>query len=137
MPVNHGAEHTHQLIVYELGRRWVDALRARAHGTGTQIRHCAGSEDTLEVLQKAPVSTLLIELGHDPLSSLDLLERASWCTRDVAIIAVARADQHHLELITRELGAIAFLREPVTGIELSTTVASIAESQWNRFQKYG
>src|SRR5262245_8363353 len=110
---DHALEH--MIIVHELGRRWVDALRGHPTTSRIRIRHSASVVDTLAMTSTAHRMTLLVDLGHDPLESLDLLERVGRGCQEVVMIVVARSEQDHLELAARELGAIAFLREPISG----------------------
>jgi DNA-binding NtrC family response regulator len=122
-------EPPHPLILHEMGRRWFDALRGHATRSRVQIRHSAGIHDTLAVVCSERRSTLLIELGRQALESLDLLERVSGFSNEVVSIVVASSDQADLEVPARELGASAFLREPLTGTELARTVTSIVQLQ--------
>jgi DNA-binding response OmpR family regulator len=89
------------------------------------------------MVRAAPGSTLVIELGKQPLNSLDIVERVRSFSQGTAIIVVARSDQGYLEMPARELGAIAFVREPLTGSELARTVRSILGLQLKWAEKTG
>jgi FixJ family two-component response regulator len=121
----------HPLIIHELGRRWIDALRSHTMRLRIQVRHSAGVQDTLRIARAARRGTLVVELGQDPLASLDLLERVAGLSLEIATLVVARSDQDYLEVPAREMGAIAFLKEPLTGSELARIVSSIVRLQLN------
>jgi DNA-binding response OmpR family regulator len=120
----------HVLVVHEpAGRRWFDALRGLAAQFQSRIRHTVAIADTLSSVRAEKRCTILIDIGRNPLESLDVLEQACRLGPDVVAIVVAQSDQADLELCSRELGACAYLVEPLTGPELAEVVGSIMRLQ--------
>jgi DNA-binding response OmpR family regulator len=125
-------ERQHVLAVHESGRRWADILRGGVLGSQIQVRHSVGVRDTLAVVRAESRCTLVLELGRQPLQSLALLEQVAAMGNDYVVIVVARSDQGDFELPARELGATAFIREPLSGAEVASIVRSIVRRQLRR-----
>jgi DNA-binding NtrC family response regulator len=119
-----------QLVVHEAGRRWIDGMRSRLAGLPMQVRHSASARDTLAIASQAQRCVVLAELGRHPIETLDLLEQLDGLGRGLTVIVVARSDQSELEIPSRELGAAAFLTEPMTVTELANAVEPVARVQF-------
>jgi DNA-binding response OmpR family regulator len=128
-------EDLHPVVVYELGRRWVDSLGNGALGPEMLLRHTASVPATLEALRAEPFSTLIVELGPAPLEAIELLAQIERLPNRVVPIAVARSDQSDFGIAARELGAVMVLYEPITGAELARAVRCIIQLQRARIHE--
>jgi DNA-binding NtrC family response regulator len=128
--VEDNSESWPQILVHEAGRRWIEGVRSRLARLPVRVRHSAVARDTLEIARHERRCTVLAELGRRPLDTLDLLEQIDGLGRELIVIVVARSDQASLEIPARELGATAFLTEPMTVAELAGFVEPIARVQF-------
>jgi DNA-binding response OmpR family regulator len=124
------SENGPQLVVHEAGRRWIEGLRSRLARLPVRVRHSAIARDTLEIARQELRCIVLAELGRRPLDTLDLLQQIDRLGRELAVIVLGRSDQADLEISARELGAAAFLTEPLTAAELASFVEPIVRSQF-------
>jgi len=124
------AENWPQLLVHEAGRRWIEGVRSRLARLPVRVHHSAVARETLGIAQHERRCIVLAELGRRPLDTLDLLEQIDRMGRELSVIVVARANQADLEIPARELGAAAFLTEPMTVADLAGLVELIARVQF-------
>jgi DNA-binding response OmpR family regulator len=114
-----------RVIVHESGRRWVEHVRARLHGRAVRVLHTATDADCLKQTAGEGAAVLIAELGARPVTTLELIDRAVGQNSDLAVVAVAAADQSSLDLAAREMGAMEFVVEPIAPRELADLVERI------------
>ena len=113
---------TARLVVHENGRRWIGHVRARMRSLPVQVRHSTSTQDCLELIQGQRRTLLLVELGERPLAELKLLERVRGLDPEATVLVVSRPVAVPVEMLSRELGAVEFIREPVAPNEVADLV---------------
>ena len=114
--------NTARLVVHESGRRWIDHVRARMRTLPVQVRHSTSTQDCLELIRGQRRTLMLVELGERPLTELKLLDRVRGLDPEAAVLVVSRPVPAPVEMLTRELGAVEFIREPVAPNEVADLV---------------
>jgi len=119
-----------QLVVFEEGRRWVDTVRARLAGLPLRVRHSVAALDALQLLRSERSSVVLAELGLRPIDVLRLIEELGQQSAGHTVLVVARSNHAELELPARELGAGAFLVEPLAAMQVAGFVETVLRRKW-------
>ena len=114
--------NTPRLVVHEGGRRWIDHIRARMRALPVQVRHSTSTQDCLELIRGQRRTLLLVELGEHPLAGLNLLDQVRGLDPEATVLVVSRPVPAPVEMLTRELGAAEFIREPVAPDEVTDLV---------------
>ena len=117
-----------QLVVCENGRRWIEHVRARMTVLGIGVCHRTSPECCREALDGRGRFLVLLELGSQPIRALKLLEELNGRGYDATVVVLAGMAQRFLELVTRELGAVEFLVEPVASRTLAEILHRIARA---------
>ena|SRR2546425_4636784 len=114
-----------RVVVHESGRRWIDHVRARMRALPVQVRHSTSTLDCLELVRGRRRTLLLLEFGAQPLTGLELLDQVRSLDPEGTVLVVGRPVAAPVELLTRELGAVAFIREPVAPTEVADLVEHV------------
>lgn len=125
----------HGVVVHESGRRWSDSLSGSVLGPTIKLRHSVTAPETLEIVRHDLWCTLIVELGSNPLTGLELLAQVQSLPNRIVSVVIMRTDQTPLELFAREFGAVAALYEPITGSELARVLRPIVRLQRARNQE--
>ena len=92
-----------------------------------RVRSCRRAADIEPMLGEAPQSVLVLDLGIGPAECLQFLGRLIGRVSSPPIIMVGPGKMAELEWSMRELGALAFLPDSVSGEEL----ARLCRRQWS------
>lgn len=120
------------LVIFERGRRWIDSVRARFAGADVRVRHVALAADCRDAVAAGRRSVVIIELGTRVIESLALVADARRIDSSAVVVVLAASSQGEFELPARELGAIAFVVEPITPREFAELVARVCRSHRQR-----
>ncbi len=110
---------TPTLLVFERRPRWVPELQRQFLGQEVRVRGCRSLKDVEELLADSPRSAAILELDADPGPALRTLARLMARSPSPTILVVASPEYRELEWSVRELGAVAFLVEPIPGDEMA------------------
>ena len=102
-----------RVLVLESGRRWIGHVRSKLGRFPVRVHHCTTGPECVALLGSHPKSTLLIQLGANPWATLELLEELNGIAAGAITVLLAQPGQWPYEMAARELGAAAFLYEPV------------------------
>jgi DNA-binding response OmpR family regulator len=110
---------TPTVLVFERRPRWVPELQRQFLGQDVRVRGCSSLKDVEQLLAQSPGSLAILELDAEPAPCLMALARLMARSPSPTILVVASPAYRELEWRVRELGAAAFLVEPVPGDEMA------------------
>lgn len=110
---------TPTLLIFERRPRWVPELERQFLGQNVRVRGCRSIKDLLDRFHSSPKCLVILDLEADPDGCLDALARLMAHSLSPTILVVASERYRELEWAIRELGATAFLEEPLPGDEMA------------------
>ena len=110
---------TPTLLIFERRPRWVPELERQFLGQDVRVRGCRSVKDVLKHCTPLANCVVILDLAAQPEDCLKTLERLMARSPSPTILVVASAMDRELEWPVRELGATAFLEEPIPGDEMA------------------
>jgi DNA-binding NtrC family response regulator len=110
---------TPTLLIFERRPRWVPELERQFLGQDVRVRGCRSLKDVLEHCNASANCVVILDLEAAPEEVLKTLARLMARSPSRTILIVASAAFRELEWPLRELGATAFLEEPIPGDEMA------------------
>jgi DNA-binding NtrC family response regulator len=110
---------TPTLLIFERRPRWVPELERQFFGQDVRVRGCRSLKDVLERLASPADCVVVLDLEAAPAECLQTLGRLMTRSPSPTILVLASEAYRELEWPIRELGATAFLEEPVPGDEMA------------------
>jgi DNA-binding response OmpR family regulator len=110
---------TPTLLVFERRPRWVPELERQFQGQDVRVRGCRSVKDVLDRHAASPQGLVILDLEADVEGCLVGLSRLMVRSPSPTILVVASASSRDLEWTVRELGATAFLEEPIPGDDMA------------------
>jgi DNA-binding NtrC family response regulator len=110
---------TPTLLIFERRPRWVPEMERQFLGQNVRVRGCRSVKDLLDRFHSSPKCLAILDLEADPEGCLNSLARLMAHSPLPTILVVASERYRDLEWPVRELGATAFLEEPLTGDKMA------------------
>lgn len=110
---------TPTLLIFERRPRWVPELERQFFGQDVRVRGCSSLQNLQELLNQSAGGVAILELDAAPAECLRTLARLMTRSPSPTILVVASSAYRELEWSVRELGATAFLEEPIAGDEMA------------------
>lgn len=110
---------TPTLLIFERRPRWVPELERQFLGQNVRVRGCRSVKDLWDRFTTSSKCLLILDLDFDPEGCLITLARLMARSPSPTILVVASEMHRNLEWTIRELGATAFLEEPIPGDEMA------------------
>jgi DNA-binding NtrC family response regulator len=107
------------VIVLERRPCWESELKRRLSPEGILVRPCRALSDLLHMVRQMPGSAAVIDLGTEPSSGLSMLQNLVATRLPVSPVVIAAESDRDIEWAARELGAVGFFSESVSGDELA------------------
>jgi DNA-binding NtrC family response regulator len=120
-----GAAAEATIVVFEKRPRWAPELERQFLDQGVRVRACRMTADILPRLARSR-SVAVLDLEAGAADCLQFLGRVVGRTPFVPAIVIGSARTAELEWPTRELGAVDFVFDSVSGEEL----AALCRRQW-------
>ncbi len=110
---------TPTLLIFESRPRWVPELERQFIGQNVRVRGCGSLSILEERLMQTANNVVILEWEAAPANGLETLAGLMTRIPSPTILVTATAAYRELEWPVRELGAVAFLEEPISGEEMA------------------
>ena len=115
------------IVVLEKRPRWMPELQRQFAEHDVRVRGCRSAADLGRMLDESPGSVLVLDLAAAPAACLQFLGRRVGQALQSPAIVVASRKMADLEWPVRELGAVEFVADAISGEDL----ARLCRRQWS------
>ena len=115
------------IVVFEKEPRWAPELKRQFLGDDVRVRACRSVSDIVSKSESAERKVIVLVLEAEPANCLQFLGQSMGDPAHPPVIVIGSARELELEWPIRELGAVAFLSDSVSGEDL----AKLCRRQWS------
>jgi DNA-binding NtrC family response regulator len=106
-------------LIFERRPRWVPELERQFQGQNVRVRGCRSVKDLFQRFRSSPKCLVVLDLEADLKGCLTALAQLMARSPTPTILVVGSGKYRNLEWAVRELGATAFLEEPLPGDQMA------------------
>jgi DNA-binding NtrC family response regulator len=115
------------IVVFEKEPRWDPELKRQFLGEDVLVRACRSVSDIESKSENAEQTVIVLDLKAEPENCLQFLGQSMGGSPGPPVIVIGSSRVLELEWPVRELGAVEFLADSVSGEDL----AKLCKRQWS------
>ena len=117
--------YTPGIIIYEKQTRWEAELKRQFPDAEPRVRPCRRAADIPALMASMPDSVLILDLDSGPAECLRLIGKVAETVPQPPVVVLAAASLADLEWPARELGAVEFTANSISGAALARLCARL------------